>query len=416
MFFLPRPRITLIQLQLPVAMLLLASFFLDAPDMVLSETQNVPKQSSAGARSAAPTSAVRPSLDLLKARVNEYWSLLARDRKSEALQYVEPSRRADFKAWPMPPFSGPRITTLALSPKAEEVYVTVEVKRVFPPPMPATPISWPLTESWVFRNGNWFVQAEKPAEFPFSATPGRPNASALSPAEIAKRQKAIQDALHFETTEFSFGTVRRGDSVALSLGYELTGNEAFVIHFKEWPDDFYLSDGTLPAGKAQIKAEFLTKAYAGEVNEKLTAIISSHGTEIPYEFTLHGFVYTPVYATPMTLRFLSGEHAKEILVKNISKSEVVINNYLSTKEFDVTPLPQTIPPGGTCTLKVTIVKDRPEKNLIDTLSLSFDKSVEDLGGLDVGIVRNYQEVHQKSQAEELQELLLLKKYGVPIKK
>ena len=416
MYLLPRPRITLIQLQLPVAVFILASFFVDAPDSVLSQTQNVPKQSSAGARSAAPASAIKPSLDLLKARVNEYWRLLARERKSEALQYVEPSRRADFKAWPTPPFSEPRITTLALSPKAEEVSVTVEVKRVFPPPMPATPFPWPVTQSWVFRNGNWFVLMENPATeaVPFSGAPGRPNASPVSNEETAKRQKAIRDALHFETTEFSFGTVRRGDRVALSLGYELTGNEAFGIRFKDWPDDFYLPDGTLPAGNAQIKAEFLTKAYAGEVNEKLTAIISSHGTEIPYEFSLHGFVYTPVYATPMTLRFLSGERAKEILVKNISKSEVVINNNLSTKEFDVTPLPQTIPPGGTCTLKVTIVKDRPEKNLIDALSLSFDKSVEDLGGLEVGIVRNYQEVHQKSQAEELQELL--KKYGVPIKK
>ena len=417
MSLLPRPRIALIHLQLPIAMLLLAGFFLDAPDIVLSETQNVPKQSSAAARPAAPTGEIKPSLDTLKARVNAYWSLLARERKSEALQYVEPSRRADFKAWPMPPFSEPRITTLALSPKAEEVSVTVEVRRVFPPPMPTTPFSWPVTESWVFRNGNWFVLAENQAAVPLSTAPGRPIASPLSPPEIAKRQKAIQDALHFGTTELDFGTVRRGDSVALSLGYELAGKEAFGIFFRDPPDDFYvrnLPDRTLPAGKAQIEAEFLTKAYAGEVNEKLTAIISSHDTEVPFEFKLHGFVYAPVYTAPMTLRFLSGEHAKEILVKNISKSEVVINDYLSTKEFDVTPLPQTIPPGGTCTLKVTIVRDRQEKNLIDTLNLSFDKSVEDQGGLDIGIVRNYQEVHQKSQAEELQELL--KKFGVPIKK
>jgi hypothetical protein len=413
----PRTRITLIQLQLPVALLLLASFFLVVPDTARSEPQNVQQQSSAGTRSAAPTNVIKPSLDMLKARVNAYWSLLARERKSEALQYVEPSRRADFKAWPMPRFSEPRITTLALSPKTEEVSVTVEVKRVFPPPMPTTPFSWPVTESWVFLNGNWFVQAENEAAVPFSAAPGRPIASPLSPAEIAKRQKAIQDALHFGTTDLDFGTVRRGDSVALSLGYELTGNEAFGIFFRDPPDDFFvrnLPDRTLPAGKAQIQADFLTKAYAGEVNEKLTAIISSHGTEVPYEFKLHGFVYTPVYTTPMTLRFKSGEHAQEILVKNISKSEVVINNYLSTKEFDVTPLPQTIPPGSTCTLEVSIIKDRPEKNLVDTLYLSFDKSVEDQGGLDVGIVRNYQEVHQKSRAEELQELL--KKSGIVIKK
>jgi len=408
----------LVQLQLRVAIILFAGFFLDAPNTVLSQTKIVQKQSSAGARSAAPTSEIRPSLDTLKARVNAYWSLLARERRSEALQYVEPSKRTEFQAWHMPPFSGPRITILALSPKVEEVSVTVEVKRVFPPPMPNTPFSWPITESWVFRNGNWFVLAEnQAAAVPFSAVSGRPNVSPISPAETAKRQNAIQDALHFASADFDFGTVRRGDSVALSLAYELMGNEAFGIYFKDFPDDFFLRnppDRILPAGKAQLKADFLTKAYAGEVNEKLTAMISSHDVEVPYEFTLHGFVYTPVYTTPMTLRFLIGEHTKEIQVRNISKSEVVITDELSNSEFGVTPLPQTIPPGGTCTLNVSIIKERQETNLKDTLYLSFNKSVEDLPGLDVGIVRNYQEAHQKSRAEELQELL--KKSGILIKK
>lgn len=176
-----------------------------------------------------------------------------------------------------------------------------------------------------------------------------------------------------------------------------------------------LPERRLPPGKDQkIQMEFLTRAYAGEVNEKFTVVISHQNVEVPYDFTIHGFVYTPVYSTPMPLRFLTGEHAKEVVVRNLSKSEVIINE-ASNKEFSVAPLPQTLPPGGTCTLKVSFLRDRPEKNLVDSLFLSFAKPVEDMGSLELDIVRNY-EGHDPEKAREMQLRELLRKAGVPVKK
>ena len=417
MSLLTRQRIVVHTWSLPTALLIVAGLFVDAHQLIFPQTQTAPKQSSAGARSSAPTNVVAPSLDLLKSRVNAYWNLLAQERKSEAIQYVEPSKRADFKAWAIPKLYQARMTALTLSPKADEVSVTVEVKRTFPPPMPPTPIVWPVTETWVFRNGNWFVMMANATAAPNPFGSGDANSSQLSPPEIARRQEAIRSALHFEAMEFAFGTARRGDPVTFSLAYELKGNDVFGINLKDPPEGFFLStpaDRTLPAGKGQIKAEFMTYAYAGEVNDTVTAMIRNSGIEVPYQFKLHGFVYTPVYTTPITLRFLRGEHVKELLVRNISKSAVIIDHILPTTDFDVTPLPQTIPPGGTCTLKVTAVKDRSEQNLEDTLSLSFEKPVEELSGLVVPVVRNYQDVHPKTQDEMLLELL--KQYKLPVKK
>jgi len=414
---LPRRPMTGIQLWVFICVLLSGWLLVEVPAIVFGGGQAAAKKSAQSTRSAPPQGVPRPSLDALKSRAIAYWNLLARGQKSQALQYVEPSRRAYFKAWQAPQFSEPRITTLTLSSKAEEVSVTVEVKRVFPPLTAFFP--WPVTENWAFRNGNWFVLVEKtPATVPFPTAPGHPEALLLSPEETRKRQEAIREALQFETTNLEFGTARRGDSVSLSLGYRLAGDEAFGIVMRNSPDDFYirnLPDRKLPPGKEQkIQIQLLTQTYAGEVDEKLTAIISHQNVEVPYDFKIHGYVYAPVYSSPRKLRFLSGEHEKEIVIRNDSKSEVTING-ASNENFRVAPLPRTLPPGGACTLTVSVVRDRPEKNHVDSLSLSLSKPVEDVDSLDLPIVLNYEEVDpQKAKERELIELL--RKAGIPIKK
>jgi hypothetical protein len=416
MSFLPRRTIAVIRLKWLISGLIFGGLFLAAPAIISSAGQGAQKQPSPGAPSASQ-SVLKPSLDALKSRVSAFWSLLARGQKSVALQYVEPSRRKIFEAWQAPPFSDPRITTLVLSPKAEEVTVTVEVKRTFPP-LP-NPFSWPVTENWVFRNGNWFVLPEQAsASALFTTKPAQPGALPLSPEDAAKRQRAIREMLQFETSDLEFGRVRRGDGVSFSLGYRLAGDEPFGIVIRNSPIDLTvrnLQNRKLPAGKDQkIQLQLLTQAYAGEVDEKFTATVSYQSVEVPYDFKIHGYVYAPVYSIPLTLLFLSGEHVKEVVVKNDSKSEVTINGF-ANKDFEVSPLPQKILPGHACTLRVGIVQDRAEKNFIDSLSLSFDKPVEDMSSLDLSIVRNYEEVDAQ-KIEEMRLKELLRKAGVPIKK
>lgn len=416
MSLLPRRPMIGIQLRLFISGLLLGWLLVDVPGIVFGGSQNAQKPPAQTTRPSPPQGAPRPSLDALRSRAIAYWNLLAHGQKSQALQYVEPSRRESFKARQTPPFSEPRITAFALSAKPEEVSVTAEVKRMVPP-MPY-PVYWPVTEKWVFRNGNWFVMVENPTGLlPFPTSPGHP-APVLSPEEAGKRRKAILEALQFETRDLEFGTVRRGDNVFLSLGYRLAGDEAFGIVLKDFPDDLLLlnlPDRNLPPGKEQkIQMELLTRIYADEVNEKFTAVISHQDVEVPFEFKLHGFVYVPVSVTPRALKFLKGEREKEIVLKNNSKSEVTVNA-VSNAGFSVTPLPQKLPPGADCHLKVAVLSDKSDKNLQSVLSFSFAESVEGMDGLDVPVILNYEEVKPKTAEEQMIEDLL-RKANLPIKK
>jgi hypothetical protein len=399
-----------------IGVLLLGRILIEVPATVFGGSQNAQKPPAQSTRSATPKSALRPSLDALRSRAVAYWNLLARGQKSQALQYVEPSRRANFKARQTPPFSEPRITAFALSAKPDEVSVTAEVKRIIPPIL--NPMYWPVTEKWVFRNGNWFVMVENPAELLlFPTSPGQP-APGLSPEETEKRRKAILEALQFETQDLEFGTVRQGENVFFSLGYRLAGDEAFGIVLRDSLEDLYvrnLRDRKLPPGKEQqIQMELLTRTYAGEVNEKFTAVISHQEVEVPFEFKVHGFVYVPVLATPRVLKFLKGEREKEIVLKNNSKSEVTVKA-VTNAELSVTPMPQKLSPGADCRLKVAVLSDKPDKNLQGVLSFNFAESVEGVDGLDVPVILNYEEVKPKT-AEELVIEDLLRKANLPIKK
>jgi hypothetical protein len=405
-----------IQLRLFISGLLLGWLLVEAPAIVFGGSQSAQKTPAQSTRSAPPQGIPKPSLDALRSRAIAYWNLLARGQKSQALQYVEPSRRENFKARQTPPFSEPRITAFGLSAKPDEVSVTAEVKRIVLP-IP-NPMYWPVTEKWVFRNGNWFVMVENPAELLlFPTSPGHA-APVLSPEETEKRRKAILEALQFETQDLEFGTVRQGDNVFLSLGYQLAGDEAFGIVLRDSLEDFYvrnLRDRKLPPGKEQkIQMELLTRTYAGEVNERFTAVISHQDVEVPFEFKVHGFVYVPVSATPRALKFLKGEREKEIVLKNNSKSEVTVNA-VSNAGFSVTSLPQKLSPGADCRLKIAVLSDKQDKNLQSVLSFSFAESVEGTDGLDVPVILNYEEVKPKTAQEQAIEDLL-RKANLPIKK
>ncbi len=379
--------------------------------------QGTQKAPARGVTTAPPQAIPKPSLDALATRVIAFWNLLVRGEKLQAMQFVEPSGRKNFDAWQLAQISEPRITTLAFTPKPQEMAVTVETKRTFPP-YPAL-FTWPVTQNWVFLNGNWFVKVEQPsAAALFPTSPGKPNPNQLSPEELQKRQKAILDALKFETRDLDFGRVRRGDTVSLSLGYRLAGSEPFGIVLKSAPDDFFthnLQESKLLPGKDQkIQIELLTRVYAGEFNEKFVFGITHQNIEVPYEFDIHGYVYAPVYARPGSLRFAKGEQSKEVVIKNDSQSQVTLQKP-ENPDFEVTPLPQTLPPGGTCALKVTVKKQRNEPNYIDSVSLDFERRVEDMNNLKLGILLNYEEIDpRKAQEMELRELI--RKSGVPVKK
>ena len=338
-------------------------------------------------------SARKPSLDALVARVSAYWELMAKGKKDQALQYVQPESKDYFLPGQAPSFSEPRITDLELATDPTEVWVTVNIRRVLPG-IPR-PLDCPVKERWVYQGGRWLVVIPKLSP-PFTAlTREQPAKPASTPEETEKKRQSVSEALHFENSRIDFGRVRQGERVPVELGYRLVGNEAMAWKLTDAPRGLMRSRSggkeLIPGEGQKIEMGFLTQDYDGEVNATFTVLVEHAGVEVPYEFSIRGYVYTPVSVSPRSLRFLKGESSKEITLTNNSKSELgIVSARAQQSSLDVQPLPQTVAPGAVCRLTVKLTRKGYETNYRDELALQFESPVDDMQSVILPVILNYE--------------------------
>jgi len=338
----------------------------------------------------------RPSLDALLARVSAYWELLAKGKKDQALEYVQPRSRDNFLARQTPDFSNPHVTDLELSQSPAEVWVTVKVRRLLP--LIPAPFDWPVKEKWVLEGGKWLVAITK-SSTPFTAvTETKPGSPALSPEEAQKELQSIGEALHFENSSIDFGVVRQGRQVPIELNYRLAGNEAMYWKLKGAPRGLMRSGSgrreLIPGEGQKLELGLTTQDYDGEVSATFTVLAGRAGLEVPYEFKIHGYVYTPVSVSPRLLKFLKGESAKEITLTNNSKSELgIVSIHTQKGGLDVQPLPQTLAPGAACRLTVKLMLKSYQTNYQDDVVLRFANPVDEMPSVVLPVIVNYEPVN-----------------------
>jgi len=331
----------------------------------------------------------RPSLDRLVGRVESFWSALAQGNKLRALEYVEPASRDVFTGWMVPSFSDPRVARLEPAREAGEVLVAVEVQRLLPPL--ASPVTWTVTQKWIFRDGDWFVVVERFLP-PFLASPQNIPKPGLSAQEIEERVKRIRRLLSFDTTELDFGTIRQGKLAQMSIGYRLAGSEPLDLVFRNAPQELMVrgvEGRKIQPGNGRIEFEIPTELMAGKVERSFAIVVRHDGVEVPFDFRLRAYVYAPVAALPPVVKFASGEREKEVLIVNNSKKTVRIKAPAEPRsDFSMDPLPLELAPGGSARITVRMRLPIHRQDYRDSLSLDFAEPVEDMASLNLPIIVN----------------------------
>ncbi|MDA2933639.1 hypothetical protein MYX82_04790 [Acidobacteria bacterium AH-259-D05] len=125
-----------------------------------------------------------PDLNLLVERVTQFWSLLQKGRKAEALDYVDPATRNTFLKKREAKILAFTIRDIHPGDDPTEVQVMVEVE--LHPAISSHSVTVPITERYVFRQGTWFVHiAESKVRELFS--PSKAKAPADSQKEPVER-------------------------------------------------------------------------------------------------------------------------------------------------------------------------------------------------------------------------------------
>ena len=143
----------------------------------------------------AGESELLPDLNLLQARVVELWSLITQGQKLKAISYVEPGRQEFFLDYNWRPLRGFALSEIRLSNQHGEAFVTVRAKAVssgF-----SGGLEWPVEQTWIFRDGTWFFQAEESRAkelFRGRSSPGPVAASSKERKKIERKLRKFRIA------------------------------------------------------------------------------------------------------------------------------------------------------------------------------------------------------------------------------
>lgn len=327
------------------------------------------------------------SLDLLVSRVNSYWKLLQGGKRMEAEEFITPSDRERFRNATIPPFSDPRLKSLEFSVARTRVFVTINVKRMLLGAM-----DWPVVDQWIFENDNWYRAVPKGAS-PMFATQKKTR-TPLSAEEIEAEKNQLREMIQFEKSVLDFGTVQQESRIFLTLKYSLKSdaplrtkiNSPQGIKIQGLKDQYLV-----PGQNRELTILVPAQDYDGSVAEKIVLTVRHHEVEVPFEITLKGFVKAEISALPRILRFndSKGETEKEILIRNHTKSPLVLKSLFSDSDvITVEPLPVTIKAGKQMTMKVRQVRSLAQANASLNLEIVFAKPVANISSLKLTAIIN----------------------------
>jgi hypothetical protein len=327
-------------------------------------------------------SAGKPSLDQLVERVETYWDLLLERKRAKASEYVIVSEREKFLDRTIPRFESPQLKSLAPTADRSEVKVTVIVRRGTNFGI----MDWPVTEIWLFKDGNWFNRPNP------ESLPGLDQKIAKMEDEDAQKA-TLRKRLRFEQSTLDFGMVKQGTAVALKMKYSLDGDEEVVARIDTSSTDLAvggLNGFRLPTGKSQeLTVTLATRKYEGIVQESIAVRAKMLDAEVEYKIAVQGFVYVPVSVDPKILRFNpdKGVREKEMFVLNNTGSPIVLQSFSSPSGVvDIETLPVTIPPHEKGSLKVKQIQKAARPNTAESLTIAFAQPIENMPSLLVSLL------------------------------
>jgi hypothetical protein len=157
-------------------------------------------------------------LDRLFERVNGLWAERGRGDATRAAQYADPAKRKDF---PMYEFARePQLDGFQFTGEKTKVLVAVKVKSFIKEI--AREVRETLVETWVWTNGNWFVQPEAGVN-PFSVMSNNPEA------------KPITFTFQLEDRALNLGAHKQGDIISGTIGFKASREQLNVIRARGIP-------------------------------------------------------------------------------------------------------------------------------------------------------------------------------------
>ncbi len=272
-----------------------------------------------------------PDLNQLQERVLEFWSLVTRGQKHQALGYVTEGHD-HFLNSKWPPVKSYRIAKLEFERgSSQEAVVTMQA--LVQPPSFGAPVNWPVRQRWVWRGDTWMIRVEgSNLAAVFGGKRTRPPASGPDQAEIDKQLRKFR----IGKRQIQFGQILQGEASWHEVPYKNESEIQISVRVIESPHWIALDRSYFVARQGEegiLLLGVFTEQLEGEIKGTLTLeLATGEASRRTQKISVQGSVRTPLSITPGRLLLAPGI-SHEILVHNHGREEIRIAKIVTPVDF-----------------------------------------------------------------------------------
>jgi len=302
-------------------------------------------------------------------RALAFWALITSNQRSRALEFVLPAKRDLFLAGRAMPVLKAKVVGLDLTTKADQGAVRTTVE-VFSIESPSGSLTWNITDPWIWKDGNWYLNVENPQDI-------FPHSPVNEEIDINEARKQIEKNFHVLRDQIDFGTLLEGQHFNIDVPIEYTGDLPLTIELGIPNPLVALGQLSEPITSRSKNFVLLvgTDNWEGPFTLPLPLTIRYLTAAVERTVTVKGNVFVPVSfrQVPPNGPIEQGREFS-VFIRNNTEEKVGVSGIIVDAKLDVLKRPEVLPPHEE---EEVVLKLRPGQ-IADRLTVVLDMPLHGL--------------------------------------
>ncbi len=274
----------------------------------------------------------------LIARAQRFWNAMTSGQRLQALEFILPEKKNLFISGNAVPILKATVlgVDLTTEPGKANVRVGLDMLSV---EAAAGRVNWTITDPWVWRGDNWYVNLENPADI-------IPKAEALAPVDSKQFRSDIEKNFQILRDPVDVGTLKAGQHLTVDVPISYTGDVPISIELG-FPNPLVDIGISEPITSRSKKFVLLVGAdnWEGPFNLPLPLKIQYRGATVERTLFVKGEVFVPLAfrQSPPDQGIQEGREFS-LFIRNNTDEQAAINFFSTGARFFIVKQPTAIPP------------------------------------------------------------------------
>ena len=269
-------------------------------------------------------------------RSQTFWNLLTSNQRLRALEFILPEKREAFLSGSSVPILKAKVLGLDLTGNREEAFVRIGIE-VLSKESSSGFLNWTLTDKWIWKDDNWYLNIEQARDV-------FPSGSPEPPIDVKKTQEEMNN-FKILRDSIDFGTLIEGQHFQIEVPIKYTGDLPLSLEL-DFPNPLFALEYT-PEPITSRTDKFIllvgTDDWDGPFTLPLPLKIRYQQVTVERTLLLKGNVFVPISfrQVPPNGPIEAGREIS-VFVRNNTDQELGVAGVLVDVKFDVLKRPDTL--------------------------------------------------------------------------